>query len=203
MLVDKSVRELLAAFSSSEPTPGGGSAAALSSSIGASLLMMVAALPKTRTNADGERAALHGATTALTGIRQQLTEAIDGDAAAYDLVVAAYRQPKATADERQARSAAIQRALRAATDVPLAVMRLSAQALEEAAIVADHGLAAAASDVGVARALLCAGATGARLNAEINLGSVEDAAYGDAVRNEIKALSEAVNRASDSLRSRD
>ena len=47
-LIDLSLRDLLTAFSSNDPTPGGGSAAALASSVGASLLMMVAALPKTR-----------------------------------------------------------------------------------------------------------------------------------------------------------
>ena len=47
-LTDKSVRDLLSAFSSSDPTPGGGSAAALASAVGASLLLMVTGLPKTR-----------------------------------------------------------------------------------------------------------------------------------------------------------
>ena len=68
MLVDKSVTELLDAFSSSDPTPGGGSAAALASAIGASLLMMVAGLPKTRTNAPEERAALQEASNAVVGV---------------------------------------------------------------------------------------------------------------------------------------
>jgi formiminotetrahydrofolate cyclodeaminase len=201
MLVDQSVRDLLAAFSSPDPTPGGGSAAALAASLGTSLLMMVAALPKTRHNTDEERTALHGASTVLTGLRQQLTEAIDADTAAYDQVVSAYKQLKATVEQQQARKAAIQRGLRAATDVPLGVMRLSVQAIEQAAIVAANGLKTAASDVGVASALLCAAATGARLNVEINLEGVTDVAYGEAVRAEVKALSVEVHRASDLLRS--
>lgn len=194
MLVDKPVRDLLAAFSSPDPTPGGGSAAALASSVGASLLLMVASLPKTKTNTDEERTALEQAARVLTGLRQQLTESIDADTAAYDQVVAAYKLPRATPEDQQARKAAIQRALRAATDVPLVVMRLSAQALEQAAVVAANGLPAAASDVGVARALLAAGATGARLNVEINLGSVTDAGYVDAVRQEVATLSDVVRR---------
>jgi methenyltetrahydrofolate cyclohydrolase len=194
-LIDTPLRDLLNAFSSGDPTPGGGSASALASSVGASLLMMVAGLPKTRTNSDEERTALHGATTALTGLRQQLSEAIDADTAAYDQVIAAYRQPKAAPQEQDARKAAIQRALVAATDVPLGVMRLSVDALEQAAIVAANGHKAAASDVGVACALLVAGANGARLNVEINLEGVTDAAYGEAVRAELERLTAAVNRA--------
>src|SRR5262249_45890420 len=174
MLVDKSVRDVLAAFSSSEPTPGGGSASALASAVGASLLLMVAALPKTRDNSDENRTALHGATTTLTGLRHKLTEAIDADTAAYDRVVAAYKLPKSSADEQQARKAAIQQALRAATDVPLGVVRLSTEALSLAAVVAAHGHRAAASDVGVAAALLKAGTDGARLNVEINLDGITD-----------------------------
>jgi formiminotetrahydrofolate cyclodeaminase len=100
--------------------------------------------------------------------------------------------PKGAPEEEQERKAAIQRALRSATDVPLGVLRLSAQALEQAAIVAAHGHRAAASDVGVAAALLRAGATGARLNVEINLDGVSDRSYDDEVRAEVRALTESV-----------
>ncbi len=128
-LTDQSIRNLLTAFSSADPTPGGGSASALASAVGASLLMMVAGLPKTRTGSDEDRAALASAASALADIRQTLTGAIDADTAAYDRVVAAYKRPKASADEQAARAAAIQQALRGATDVPLGVLRLSAAAL--------------------------------------------------------------------------
>jgi len=192
MLVDKSLRDLLAAFSSSDPTPGGGSASALASAVGASLLLMVAALPKTRSNSEDDRRVLDGATTVLTGLRQQLAEAIDADTDAYDRVVAAYRLPKASEEEQRARKAAIQRALRSATDVPLGVMRLSVEGLSQAGVVGEHGHRAAASDVGVATALLQAGATGARLNVEINLDGIDDAEYREAVKREVSALSSAL-----------
>ena len=190
MLTDNSVRDLLAAFASSDPTPGGGSASAIASAIGASLLVMVSGLPKTRSGSDEDRAALAAAAPALTGVQQRLTEAVDLDTTAYDRVVAAYKLPKATLSEQDARKAAIQDALRGATDVPLGVMRLSSLALEQARTVAAHGRRAAASDVGVAVALLGAGLHGARLNVEINLGSLTDTAYADAAQIEVAHLSE-------------
>lgn len=190
MLVDRSVGDLIAAFGSSEPTPGGGSASALASAVGASLLQMVASLPKTRNGSEEERSALTGAAAALGELRRRLTEAIDADTAAYDHVVSAYKLPKASPDEQQARQAAILRALRAATDVPMDVMRLSARALDEAATVAAHGHGAAASDVGVALALLRAGLHGAGLNVDINLGSVTDTAYVEGARAEHGRLTE-------------
>jgi formiminotetrahydrofolate cyclodeaminase len=196
-LSDRSLRDLLTAFSSPDPTPGGGSASALASAVGASLLMMVAGLPKTRTGADEERVALAAAADALAGIRQQLSDAIDADAAAYDMVVAAYKLPKTAPEEQAARKAAVQEAMRTATEVPLGVMRSSASALRHAKAIAANGNRNAASDVGVAAALLRAGIRGAGLNVAINLGSISDAAYLSAVNAETGRLSDAAGQAAD------
>jgi len=190
MLVDGSVRRMLDALGSPDPTPGGGSASALASAAGASLLLMVARLPKTRNGSDDDRAALATASTALAALRETFIDAIDADTAAYDRVVAAYKMPKATADAQSARKEAIQRALVAATEVPLSVVRASAEALAHAAAVAAHGNASAASDVGVAVALLRAGAHGARLNVEINLGGLADKAYAERARQEVVRAAE-------------
>jgi formiminotetrahydrofolate cyclodeaminase len=196
-LSDLPLKDLLTAFSSSDPTPGGGSASALASALGASLLMMVAGLPKTRTGSDEDRAALNAAAAALSTMRTELAAAVDADTAAYDRVVSAYKLPKASTQEQAARKAAIQAALRAATEVPLGVVLLSARALDQAIAVARHGHRAAGSDVGVAVALLRAGAHGARLNVEINTGSLTDAAYAASVAAELTRLSEDAVSAAD------
>jgi methenyltetrahydrofolate cyclohydrolase len=188
MLTSQPLREVISAFASSEPTPGGGSASALASSVGTALLAMVASLPRTRNQSEDDRTALAFAAGALTGIQHQLTEAIDADSSAYAQVVAAYRQPRATDAEKGARQAAVERALRLATDVPLGVMRLSVDALKHALAIAAHGHRAASSDVGVALALLQAGLEGARLNVRVNLGGISDRAYVDAVTAESERL---------------
>jgi methenyltetrahydrofolate cyclohydrolase len=186
MLVEQTVRDILASFSAPDPTPGGGSASALASAVGVSLLMMVAGLAKTRNGSDDDRAALAAASAALAAIRDELTAAIDSDAAAYDQVVGAYKLPKATPDDQQTRQMAIQRALRTATDIPLSVMRLSAAALVYAAAVEAYGNPSAASDVGVAIALLNAGRHGAQLNVETNLGSLKDQDLVERIRSDVK-----------------
>jgi formiminotetrahydrofolate cyclodeaminase len=159
--------------------------------------MMVAALPKTRSGSDQDRAALERASTALSGVRRQLTDAIDADTGAYDHVVAAYKLPKGTDDEKAARKAAVQQALRAATDVPLGVMRLSAAGLDAANTVASHGHRGASSDVGVAIALLRAGLHGAWLNVDINLGGIADEPYKIAVATQVGALVQQASTAAD------
>lgn len=194
MLVDRTVRDLLAAFASPEPTPGGGSASALASSMGTALLLMVAGMPRTRSGTDEDRAALCEANRAVVELHRLLIAAIDRDSTAYEQVLAAYKLPKATESEKSARKESIQRAMRAATEVPLDVMRLSSAALRHATAVAVHGNPSAVSDVGVAVALLRAGMHGALLNIEINVGSITDTSYVDAVRNETERLLDAAAR---------
>jgi len=176
MLINRAVSDLLDAFASPDPTPGGGSAAALAGAIGASLLAMVAGMPKTKTGTPQAREALDDARRRLMAARSTLMGLIDRDAAAYDLVVAAYGQPKGTDEEKTARRDAIQHAMRIATDVPLETATVCAGALGDAAAVEAHGNPNATSDVGTGIALLGAGLRGALLNVDANIGSLTDSA---------------------------
>lgn len=187
-LTSQSVSDLLAAFRSSNPTPGGGSAAALSGAVGASLLSMVAGLAKPQATSDEDIARLTQAGARCANLALQLERLVDRDTEAYDLVVGAYRLPKGSDEEKTSRTAAIQAALRAATEAPLEVMRLCREALTLAPVVGSLGNANASSDVKVAIGLLRAGLDGARENVDINLGSVKDASYVQRVRDESMAL---------------
>lgn len=149
----------------------------MTGAMGTALLAMVAGLPKTKANTAEERTALDEARGRLLPLRAALERAADRDTEAYDIVLAAYRMPKATDEEKAARSAAIQAGFRAATEAPLETLRLATEALEVGAIVARHGLPSAASDVGVGASLLVAAAEGAAANVRINLDSLKDLAF--------------------------
>lgn len=179
--------ELLAALRSPEPTPGGGSAAALAGAVGASLLTMVAGLAKPRGTTAEDMARLSAAGALCTALAERMAALIDQDSASYGLVLAAFRQPRGTDDEKTARATRIEAAMRAATETPLAVMRACGDAIEQAAVVAAFGNPNASSDVQVALELLGAGLRGAKVNVDINLGSIRDnefvaAAAGEAAR---------------------
>jgi formiminotetrahydrofolate cyclodeaminase len=191
-LTERTVTDLLGAFRSSDPTPGGGSASALAGAIGASLLAMVAALPKSRAASAEDAARLHAAGTRCTALAEGLAALVDRDSEAYDLVVSAYRKPKGTDEEKSQRSAAIQQAMREAIAAPLDVMRACAAAAEQGVVVATLGNPSASSDVQVGLELLGAGLRGAKLNVEINLGSVKDAAYVEAIRREVEEFERAI-----------
>lgn len=121
-------------------------------------------------------------------ISDRLAELMDRDSDAYELVVAAFRLPKGSEDEKSARSLRIQEALRAATEAPLEVMHTCAEAIQTADIVARLGNSNASSDVRVGLELLAAGLRGARLNVLINLDSMKDAEYVAATRTAVDQL---------------
>jgi formiminotetrahydrofolate cyclodeaminase len=186
MLAKQSLTDVLDAFASSAPTPGGGSAAALAGALGASLLAMVAALPKTKTNAPEERASLDAARARLLELRGSLIDLIDRDAAAYDAVVAAYRLPKATDDEKAARKSAIQDALKLASEVPLETCLAANEVLREGATVAEAGNPSARTDIAVAFQFLTTASQGALFNIEANIGSVSDEVFVQGIVGRVK-----------------
>ena len=200
MLTDRTVMSLLEAFSSADPTPGGGSAAALVGATGTALLAMVAGMPKSRTNASAERQALDRAQTELLALRDTLADLIDRDASAYDLVIAAFRKPKGTDEEKAERKAAVLDATRVATEVPLETIRACVAAMRAGMATAVHGNPSAASDAKVGFRLLMAAAEGARDNVDINLGGLTDTALQASIREEASRLmAEAVTHTSSVL----
>ena len=185
---DMTVAQLLAALASPDPTPGGGTAAAIAGAMGTSLLVMVSGLAKSRNNVDDEKAALAAAKSALEPITSRLMELADADTRAFNDVMAAYRLPKATDEDKAARTSAVQAALRGATEIPLETLRACADALTHVRPIADYGNQAATSDVGVAMGLLRAAAEGAAANVRINLKGLKDEAFNSATDAETSRL---------------
>jgi methenyltetrahydrofolate cyclohydrolase len=187
-LIERPLPELLAEFASAGPTPGGGSAAALTAAVGLSLVAMVARMPRTKNGTDEDRQTLDVVLQAVEHLAQHALDLVDDDAAAYDAVVAAYRRPKATEDEKTERRHAIEAALRGAAEVPLEVMRSCRAGLGAAVDAARSGNPSASSDVGVAVELLGAALRSAALNVRVNLSSLSETGYVDAVADETGRL---------------
>ena len=187
-----SLAQLLDAFASNQPVPGGGSAAALAGAVGASLLIMVAGLPKTRHGTDEERSALTAAAARLRPLRDELASLIDRDSEAYASVINAYRLPRSTDAEQAARRDAIDEAMRAATEAPLATIRACERAMREAEVIVSSGAASASSDVAVGIELLKTAARGAGMNVDTNLAAVKDAEYVQRVSQELRDLEQAM-----------
>ena len=99
---------------------------------------------------------------------------IDHDSEAYDGVFACFKMPKATDEEKAARSAAIQDATKYAALVPMQVARNAYELMSIIADVARLGNRNAVTDACVAMMSARSAVLGALMNVRINLGSLKD-----------------------------
>jgi formiminotetrahydrofolate cyclodeaminase len=129
----------------------------------------------------------------------ELAEAIDRDAASYDAVMAAYKLPQESAEEKRSRDAAIQKATRGAAEVPMEVAERSVALFERLGQLASIAAASMKSDLEVARLMAAAGARGALANVEINLESIADAGYVACMRTKSATLRERLAETSRSI----
>ncbi len=186
-------------LASGAPTPGGGGAAAYTGALAAALGSMVCNLTvgkkKYAEVEDGMRAALER----LEALRARLVALVDADAAAFAPLAAAYRLPKETPEEQEAKDAALQAALVGACEVPLDIMRALAEAAEEVDYVARNGSRLAVSDAGVAAVFAKAAVQGAAFNVYINVASMADAARAEAYRAEADAIIDQVGARCDAV----
>jgi formiminotetrahydrofolate cyclodeaminase len=196
---ETSIRDFLAAIASAEEAHGAVSAAAVAGGLGCSLLLMVATLPKTKTDSIDDRSMLLEAAAALSNVQEQLMETIETETAVK--IFAARNMPQASDSQRRERLTAIHFALRAAADVPLEVMRLCGRGLKQAETVAGHGTRAASAEVELGVELLRAAFNGARSNLEAKLSSLTDAVYITSVVEEMARLNEEAATAAAAARS--
>lgn len=177
MIKDESIQQFLDELASKEPTPGGGGAAAVMGAMGAGLVSMVCRLTIGKKNYEAVEAEMKGTLDASENLRTRLTDMIQADMSVFDRVMGAYGLPKETDAEKQARSGAIQSALKAATEVPLECARACAEVIALSRIVAEKGNRNVISDAGVAVLAGYAALKSAALNVYVNTGAIKDEAF--------------------------
>jgi len=185
MLTELAVREYATRLAAGEPVPGGGSGAALVGALAAALGEMAGNFTTGREKFAAVEQEVQSVLSVLGRQRRRLLQLTDADAEAYERVGAAYKLPKSTEEEQAARRVAIQEALTAAADVPLAVMEACVNTLaqlEQLRQVANPNLL---SDVAVAAELSFAALRCAWLNVEVNLAGIKDEAYVSETRRRI------------------
>lgn len=187
-LAEQNTAQFTALLASDAPAPGGGSAAALSGSIGAALTAMVCALTAEKPQYAQHQEEILAIRQRAEELRLQFLDVMDRDTQAFLAVSGAFALPKATDQEKAARSAAIQAGLIQCTRTPLEMMALAAEALRLTASLLGRFNENAASDLGVAALSLRSGLQGAWLNVLINVGSLKDRALARELREKGEAL---------------
>ncbi len=189
-LVKMNLRELCNETLSDSPAPGGGSVAALMGALGASLGGMVANLSAGKRGWDDKLEYFSDWAVKAQQLKDQLLSLVDEDTAAFNRVMNTFALPKDSAEEKKARSTAIEEATKHAAEVPLKVMETASKSYELLSEMAAKGNPASISDVGVGALATRACIEGAALNVRINLAQLKDEKFKTALANKVQKISE-------------
>ncbi len=190
MMTQSSVEKFLDDLASGNPTPGGGSAAAIMGAMGAALVSMVCNVTIGKKGYEAAEAEMRSVLGESERVRRRLTAMVAEDIAAFDSILAAYKLPKATEEDKAVRAAAIQAGLRRATEVPLECARVCAEVIALSRRASEQGYLNVISDGGVG---VLAGFTGLRsaaLNVYINAPALKDRAFAEQATAELEKLLE-------------
>ena len=188
MIKDMTIQTFLDELAGKASTPGGGAAAAISGAMGAALISMVANFTIGKKGYEEVENESKDILDKAEKLRADLTEAINDDVRVFNRVMASYGMPKETDDEKAARSAEIQAALKEATDVPLECAKLCREVVNLSQPIADKGNNNVISDAGVAVLAGYAGLRSAALNVYINIGGIKDKEFADDRRQQLDSL---------------
>jgi glutamate formiminotransferase / formiminotetrahydrofolate cyclodeaminase len=187
-LASLSVRNFVELLGARTAAPGGGSASALTASMGAALGAMVGWMTYGKRKFEDKDAAMRRLIPPLHEAMHALLPMIDADTDAFTEYMDALGLPKDTAEQKAARTAAMQAGLKSAIAVPLSVLRAADGAWDALVEMARESNLASRSDLEVGARCLELGAWGAWRNVVINLETVKDEAYKRTTQAQAEAL---------------
>jgi formiminotetrahydrofolate cyclodeaminase len=180
----------LEALSSDAPTPGGGAAAGVAAATGAALIAMVGRLTVGKAGFEDVDDRMGELVERADRDRADFLRLADEDAKAFGSVMASFKLPKETDQEKASRTLAIQDAYEAAAAVPLELAKRSVDLMEVAEDATALGNPHAASDGYSAGTLLFAATLAALANVRINAAGLKDEAKGQGLVDEADAIRE-------------
>ena len=187
-LKDLSLQTFAEETASESPAPGGGSISAYVGSLGAALGGMVANLSAHKRGWDHRWEEFSEWAERGKYCQNKLLRLVDEDTSAFNEIMAAFGMPKSSAEERDIRHEAIQRATLNAIQVPLQVMKTAFDSMEVIESMAKIGNPNSVSDAGVAALCARTAVHGAYLNVLINLGGFEDKSVAKGLKHEATEL---------------
>ncbi len=175
-------------LSSASATPGGGAAAGVAAATGAALIAMVGRLTVGKEGFEDLDARMRSLVETADAEREAFLTLADDDAEAFESVMASFKLPKETDEEKSSRTVRIQEAYEAAASVPLQLATRCVGLMELAEDATAMGNPHAASDGYSAGLLLFAAALAAMANVRINAAGLKDEAKGQMLIDECEAL---------------
>src|ERR1700736_2500112 len=187
-LVKMDLRQFCNETLSDSPAPGGGSVAALMGALGVSLGGMVANLSAGKRGWEDKLQYFSDWAVKAQQLKDEMLFLVDEDTAAFNKVMAAFGLSKDSAEEKVARSAAIQSANKDAAEIPLRVMETASRAYPLLSDRPEQGNPASISDVGVGLLAVRACIEGAAMNVRINLAGLKDEKFKSTLQDKLKQI---------------
>ena len=164
---------------SESPAPGGGSIAAYVGALGAALATMVANLSSHKKGWDERWEEFSEWAEKGEHYKNELVKLVDADTKAFNQIINAFALPKATAEEKTARSKAIQDATKFAIEIPFKVMQAAYAGMDVIKAMAEIGNPNSVSDAGVGALCARSAVMGAFMNVRINAAGYDDKIFVD------------------------
>jgi len=188
LITQRPLGTFLDELASGAPTPGGGSAAAIMGAMGAALISMVCNVTIGKKGHEAVEPEMKAVRDESEKLRLRLTSMVAEDIAAFDALMAAYRLPKSSEEDKLRRAAAIQSSLLGATETPLACARACAEVVALSRRACEKGYAGVISDAGVGVLAANTALRSAALNVYINAPSLKDRDFAAAATTELEKL---------------
>lgn len=178
-LVDFTVSGFANETASESMAPGGGSISAYVGALGVSLGTMVANLSAHKAGWDDRWEFFSKWAEKGQFYKDQLLFLVDEDTNAFNRIIAGFRMPKGTPEEKEIRKKAIEEATKYATKIPFEVMKTACDSMEVMQAMVNEGLQNSLSDAGVG--VLCArtAVIGAYFNVRINAKDIKDRTFAE------------------------
>jgi glutamate formiminotransferase/formiminotetrahydrofolate cyclodeaminase len=182
------------------PTPGGGSAGAYAGTMGAALVAMVAGLTIGKKKYAEVEAEMQAIRVMAENLRKELAQAVGDDAASFEVLMATFKMPKDTDEQKHARNAAITQATLNAAHIPFHVSNHAVKVMELALKCAKDGNLNAISDSLSGFSMARAALTAAGYNVRININSLEDKLAGGKMLEDLAELEKKADKLEKEIR---
>lgn len=187
-LIDFTVKGFADETASESMAPGGGSIAAYIGVLGISLGTMVANLSAHKAGWDEKWEYYSDWAVKGQAYKNKLLFLVDEDTNAFNKIVDSFRMPKGTAEEKQKKATALEKATQYATEIPFQVMETAYNSMEVMEEMAAQGLQNSLSDSGVGMLGAKTAVIGAYFNVKINAKDLTDRKFADAILAKAKTI---------------
>jgi glutamate formiminotransferase/formiminotetrahydrofolate cyclodeaminase len=176
-LIDLTCKGFANETASESPAPGGGSVSAYLGALGVSLATMVANLSSHKSGWDERWEEFSAWAEKGQKLKDELLFLVDEDTRSFNRIMDAFGLPKDTAEEKAARTDAIQAATKYAIEVPFRTMQTAYDSMSVIKAMVETGNPNSVTDAGVGALCARSAVMGAFLNVKVNAAGLKDKSF--------------------------